>query len=106
LPTVDRETAYLFTQSVQSAIIDGAVAQRAVATVTWAAGNRTQANWLTASADYWEDNRRRTAFLRRGETDAYGIWTTMQELKAMTGGKDLFELTKTLSAYWPALGAR
>jgi hypothetical protein len=106
LPTVDRETAYLLTQSVQAAIIDGAVAQRAVATVTWAAGNRTQANRLTASADDWEDIRQRTAFLCRGETDAYGSWTTMQELKAMTGGKDLFELTKTQSAYRPALGAR
>jgi len=79
---------------------------RTQAAAALTAGNRAQANRLTASADYWEDIRRRSAFLCRGETDAYGIWTAMQELKAATGGKDIFELARTLAAYWPALGSR
>jgi len=69
------------------------------------AGNKTQADRLAASAEYWERIRTRTAVVAEGEKDAYKLWGAMQEIKGLSGGKDVFEVARTLAGYWPALGA-
>jgi hypothetical protein len=66
-------------------------------------GDKAQARRLSDSVDYWAGIQSRTSIIAQGETDPYRLWGMMQELTASTGGKDVFELARTLSAYWPAL---
>jgi tetratricopeptide (TPR) repeat protein len=76
---------------------------RGMAAVALRSGDRAQARRLSDSVVYWEGIQSRTAIIAQGETDAYRIWGMMQDVTAITGGKDVFELARTLSAYWPSL---
>lgn len=78
---------------------------KAQAALAAKAKDAAQLKRLNDSIQFWEDIRTRTEVMGQGETDPHRLWKAMQELKGLTGGQDVFDLAKTLSAYWPSLAA-
>jgi len=64
-----------------------------------------QADRRTGSTESWDNARTRTAVVAESERNAYRLRGAKQEIKALSGGKDVFEVAGTPARQWPALGA-
>jgi len=63
-----------------------------------------QADRLTARAEHWENIRTPAAVIAEGERNACRLRGTMLGIKALSGGKGVFEVDRTLAGDWLALG--
>lgn len=69
-----------------------------------AKGDSAVAAQLQQSVAYWEGIRVKLERASQCEKDAFKMWQALDEVKAITGGKDIFKLALDLGWFWKKTG--
>ena len=69
-----------------------------------AKGNSAAAAQLQESVTYWEGIRVKLERASQCEKDAFKMWQALDEVRAITGGKDIFKLALDLGWFWKKTG--
>ncbi|MBX7131659.1 MAG: tetratricopeptide repeat protein [Fimbriimonadaceae bacterium] len=67
-------------------------------------GDKAAVKELQASRAYWEGIRKSLEKASQCERDPYKMWQALDEVRGVTGGKDIFGLAEALGYYWKTVG--
>lgn len=91
------EAARATEKELRNRVLPDLTAQIAKAT---AKGDKAAVQKLQASHAYWQEIRAKLERASQCEKDPYKMWQAMDEVKAMTGGKDIFGVAEALGYFW------
>lgn len=95
------EAARATEKELRNRVLPDLTAQISKAT---AKGDTAAVQKLKASHTYWKEVQVRLERATQCEKDPYKMWQVMDEVKSLTGGKDIFGLAEALGYFWKGTG--